>query len=48
MSVMYPFVLKMWKERRCDEAYVLYQVEAKRLKQEEADAILATPQNPIV
>lgn len=48
MSIMYPFVLKMWKEQRCDESYVLYQVDAKRLTQEEADDILATPQNPIL
>lgn len=48
MSIMYTFVLKMWKERRVDEAYVIYQVEKKRLTQAEADDILATPQNPIL
>ena len=47
MSIMYKFVLRMWKERRCDEAYVLFQVEEGRLTQAEADAILATPQNPL-
>ena len=47
MSIMYRFVLKMWKERRVDEAYVLYQVEAGRLTKAEAEAILATPQDPI-
>lgn len=47
MSIMYKFVLKMWMERRVDEAYVVYQVEVGRLTQAEADAILATPQNPI-
>lgn len=48
MSLMYSFVLSMWKQRRCDEAYVMFQVEKIRLTQEEADAILATPQNPIL
>lgn len=48
MSLMYNFALRMWKERRVDEAYILYQVEMGRLTQEEADAILATPQNPII
>lgn len=48
MSLMYNFVLSMWKQRRCDEAYVYFQVEKERLAQEEADAILATPQNPIL
>ena len=48
MSIMYKFVLKMWMERRVDEAYVVYQVEVGRLTQAEADAILATPQNPIL
>lgn len=48
MSLMYNFALKMWKERRVDEAYILYQVEVGRLTQAEADAIIATSQNPIV
>ena len=48
MSLMYNFALKMWKERRVDEAYILYQVEVGRLSQQEADAILSTQQNPIV
>lgn len=48
MSLMYNFALKMWKERRVDEAYIQYQVEVKRLTQEEVGAILATPQNPII
>jgi len=47
MSLMYNFVLSMWKQRRCDEVYINYQVEMKRITQEEADAILATPQNLI-
>lgn len=46
MSLMYRFVLRIWVEGRADEAYVLYQVEMKRITQAEADAILATPQNP--
>ena len=48
MSLMYNFALKMWRERRVDEAYILYQVEVGRLTQAEADAIIATPQNFIV
>ena len=48
MSLMYNFALKMWKERRVDEAYILYQVEVGRLTQAEANEIIATPQNPIV
>lgn len=48
MSLMYNFALKMWRERRVDEAYILYQVEVGRLTQAEADAIIATPQNLIV
>ena len=47
MSLMYNFALKMWKERRVDEAYIYYQVEVGRLTQAEADAIVATPQNPL-
>lgn len=47
MSLMYKFIVDMWKQRRVDEAYVLYQLEKKRITQEEADTILATPQNPI-
>lgn len=47
MSLMYNFAMKMWKERRVDEAYILYQVEVGRLTQEEADQIIATPQNPL-
>lgn len=48
MSLMYPFILRMWKERRVDEAYVLYQYEMNRITEEEKDTILATPQNPII
>lgn len=47
MSLMYNFALRMWKERRVDEAYILYQVEVGRLTQAEADTILATAQNPL-
>lgn len=47
MSLMYAFILSMWKQRRVDEAYVNYQVEMKRITQEEADTILATPQNAL-
>lgn len=47
MSLMYNFVLSMWKQRRCDEAYVYFQVEKNRLTQEEADAIVATEQNAV-
>ena len=48
MSLMYNFALKMWRERRVDEAYILYQVEVGRLTQEEAKAVIASPQNLIV
>lgn len=47
MSLMYNFILSMWKQRRVDEAYVNYQVEMKRITQEEADTILSTPQNAV-
>lgn len=47
MSLMYTFVLNMWKQRRVDEAYVVYQAEMKRITEEEKDTILATPQNTI-
>lgn len=47
MSLMYNFVLSMWKQRRVDEAYVNYQLEMKRITQEEANEILSTPQNVI-
>lgn len=47
MSLMYNFAVKMWRERRVDEAYILYQVEVGRLTKEETDAIIATPQNPL-
>ena len=47
MSLMYKFIVDMWKQGRVDEAYVLYQLEKKRITQEEADIILAMPQNPI-
>lgn len=47
MSLMYNFALSMWKQRRVDEAYILFQVERSRLTQDEADTILATPQNPV-
>lgn len=45
---MYKFALQMWQQRRIDEAYLMYQVEMRRLSQAEVDAILAPPQNPIV
>ena len=48
MSLMYKFVLQMWVQRRCDEAYVLYQYEMGRITEAEKDTILSTPQNPIV
>lgn len=41
---MYQFVLKMWKQGRCDESYVTSQVEANRLTEEEKETILATEQ----
>lgn len=47
MSLMYNFALRMWKERRVDEAYILYQVEVGRLSQAEVDTILATLQKPL-
>ena len=48
MSLMYKFIVDMWKQRRVDEAYVLYQLEKGRITQEEADTILSMPQNPII
>ncbi|MDA5561939.1 hypothetical protein PJK55_14465 [Exiguobacterium sp. MMG028] len=45
---MYKFALQMWQQRRVDEAYLMYQVEMGRLTQAEVEAILASPQNPIV
>lgn len=43
-SLMYSFVKRMWSTNRCDEAYVLAQVSYKRLRQEEAEEILAIEQ----
>lgn len=39
-SVMFNFVRRMYSQGRCDEAYVLFQVEMNRLRQDEADEIL--------
>ena len=44
-SLVYPFVLNMWMMKRIDEVFVNGQVRLNRLTQDEADMILATPQN---
>jgi len=45
MSLVYNFVLNMWIMKRVDATFVQAQVSMGRLTQEEADMILATPQN---
>lgn len=44
-SLAYNFVLNMWVMNRVDETFVQFQVEKNRLTQDEADMIMATPQN---
>lgn len=44
-SLVYPFVLNMWIMGAVDETFVNGQVRLNRLTQEEADMIMATPQN---
>ena len=44
-SLVYPFVLNMWIMGRVDEIFVNGQVRLNRLTQDEANMILATPQN---
>lgn len=43
-SIMYNFVKRMWTSNRCDEAYVLVQLEYNRLRQDEVDEILSIEQ----
>lgn len=40
-SVMYNFCRNMWIEDRCDEAYIMIQVERNRLRLDEAKEIMA-------
>ena len=44
-SLVYPFILNMWIMKRINEAGVNGQVRLGRLTQDEAEMILATPQN---
>ena len=44
-SLSYAFILNMWIMGRVDEVFVNAQVRMNRLTQDEADMILATPQN---
>lgn len=43
-SLAYAFILNMWIMRRVDQAFIEKQVRDGRITQEEADMILATPQ----
>lgn len=44
-SLAYNFILNMWVMNRIDETFINGQVGLNRLTQEEADMIMATPQN---
>lgn len=44
-SLAYNFVLNMWIMNRIDKDFVDFQVKMNRLTQDEADMIMATPQN---
>lgn len=44
-SLAYAFILNMWKMKRIDGEFVLAQVTLNRITQEEAETILATPQD---
>ena len=44
-SLAYNFILNMWVMNRIDETFVIGQVRLNRLTQDEADMIMATPQN---
>lgn len=44
-SLAYNFILNMWVMNRVDESFVNGQVRLNRLSQDEADMIMATPQN---
>ncbi|MFC5587518.1 hypothetical protein ACFPRA_01165 [Sporosarcina soli] len=44
-SLVYPFVLNMWMMKRINELFIRGQAKLGRLKEDEVDLILATPQN---
>lgn len=44
-SLMYAFLLNMWMMNRVNETFVRSQVTRKFITQDEADMIIATPQN---
>lgn len=44
-SLMYAFLLNMWMMDRVDEPFIRAQVTRNFITQEEADMIIATPQN---
>ncbi|GLY11431.1 hypothetical protein [Pseudobacillus badius] len=44
-SLMYAFLLNMWMMKRVDEAFIEAQVTRDFITQEEANMIVATPQN---
>lgn len=44
-SLIYPFVLNMWKMKKVDEVFVRGQESLGRLTTDEVKMILETPQN---
>lgn len=44
-SLMYAFLLNMWMMKRVDEAFINNQVQRGFITGDEANMILATPQN---
>ena len=44
-SLAYNFILNMWIMKRVDETFINGQVRLNRLTQDEAEMIMATPQN---
>lgn len=43
-SLVYPFVLTMWTEKKIDEAFIRGQEKLNRLTLEEVETILSTTQ----